>query len=38
MFITSSKVICKVVEEGEKKEAKDHKKDLVEKGMEDGTL
>ena len=38
MFITSSKVICKVVEGEGKNEAKDHKKDLVERGMEDGTL
>lgn len=39
MFITSSKVICTVVdEEGKKKDAKDHKKELTERGMEDGTL
>lgn len=37
MFITSSKVICKVVEEEEKTE-KDHKEDLAERCMDDVAL
>ena len=39
MFITSSKVICRVVEEGkDKKDVEDYKKDLAERNPENVTF